>query len=48
LFAGLTTRAGPALWWKTIREIVTLNRMHKAFEKGLMTYGMITSKKKMA
>uniref|UniRef100_A0A6U2CZN2 Methyltransferase domain-containing protein n=1 Tax=Hemiselmis andersenii TaxID=464988 RepID=A0A6U2CZN2_HEMAN len=45
IWKGLTTRAGPMLWWKTIREIVTLNRMHKAFESGLMTYGMITAKK---
>jgi len=45
IWKGLTTRAGPKLWWKTIREIVTLNRMHKAFDSGLMTYGMITAKK---
>jgi len=45
IWKGLTTRSGPMLWWKTIREIVTLNRMHKAFESGLMTYGMITCRK---
>lgn len=29
----------PFIWWKVIREIVTLERMHKAFESGLMEYG---------
>jgi hypothetical protein len=70
---------GPRVWWKTIREIVTLEahilkstpysdcsyskgngalnsrifqfffifwqRMHRAFDCGLMTYGMIKAKK---
>ena len=30
---------GPRVWWKTIREIVTLERMHRAFDSGLMEYG---------
>jgi MPBQ/MSBQ methyltransferase len=40
--------AGPWIWWKVIREIVTLERMHRAFACDLMTYGMIKAKKKMA
>lgn len=36
---------GPYIWYKTIREIVTLERMHRAFADGLMTYGMIKGKK---
>jgi len=36
---------GPRMWWKVIREIVTLERMHRAFACGLMTYGMIRSTK---
>jgi len=38
---------GPWVWYKTIREIVTLERMHRAFDRGLMTYGMIKGKKKV-
>jgi MPBQ/MSBQ methyltransferase len=45
---GLTTRSGPRLWLKTVREIVTLERMHRAFACGLMTYGMIKAKKPAA
>jgi len=37
---------GPWVWYKTVREIVTLERMHRAFDRGLMTYGMIKGKKK--
>jgi len=37
--------AGPRVWWKTIREIVTLERMHRAFDSGLMTYGMMRATK---
>lgn len=37
--------AGPRIWWKTIREIVTLERMHRAFDCDLMTYGMMKGKK---
>lgn len=29
----------PFIWWKVVREIVTLERMHRAFESGLMEYG---------
>ncbi len=28
---------GPRIWYKTMREIVTLERMHRAFADGLMT-----------
>lgn len=28
---------GPRIWYKTVREIVTLERMHRAFADGLMT-----------
>lgn len=37
---------GPWVWYKTVREIVTLERMHRAFDRGLMTYGMIKGRKK--
>jgi len=37
--------AGPRVWYKTVREIVTLERMHRAFARGLMTYGMIKGTK---
>ncbi|GAB4814911.1 hypothetical protein N2152v2_001957 [Parachlorella kessleri] len=37
---------GPRIWYKTLREIVTLERMHRAFEDGLMTYGMMKAVKK--
>lgn len=36
----------PSLWLKTLREAVTLARMHKAFKSGLMQYGMMTATKK--
>ena len=39
---------GPRIWYKTIREIVTLERMHRAFDCDLMTYGMMKGKKKPA
>uniref|UniRef100_A0A7S0QV71 Methyltransferase domain-containing protein n=1 Tax=Pyramimonas obovata TaxID=1411642 RepID=A0A7S0QV71_9CHLO len=39
---------GPWVWYKTVREIVTLERMHRAFDRGLMTYGMIKGTKKAA
>jgi len=38
--------AGPRIWYKTVREIVTLERMHRAFECDLMTYGMMKGTKK--
>lgn len=31
----------PNCWWSTIREIVTLERMHCAFRDGLMIYGIL-------
>lgn len=37
---------GPLIWYRTIREIVTLERMHRAFDKGLMQYGMMKATKK--
>ena len=48
ILKGFTSRAGPRIWWKTIREIVTLERMHRAFDCGLMTYGMIRARKSTA
>jgi MPBQ/MSBQ methyltransferase len=35
----------PHLWYKTIRDIVCLEKMHQAFDKGLMTYGMLKAQK---
>lgn len=35
----------PQLWWKILRDAVTLERMHQAFTDGLMQYGMMTSTK---
>jgi MPBQ/MSBQ methyltransferase len=32
----------PSCWWSTIREIVTLERMHCAFRDGLMKYGIMS------
>ncbi len=31
----------PSLWYKVTREIVTLERMHRAFDIGLMEYGLM-------
>ncbi|KAL4434784.1 hypothetical protein ABPG77_005311 [Micractinium sp. CCAP 211/92] len=39
---------GPRIWYKTLREIVTLERMHRAFDDGLMEYGMMKATKKAA
>jgi MPBQ/MSBQ methyltransferase len=36
---------GPKAWYSVTREIVTLERMHRAFADGLMEYGMIKAKK---
>nr|QKY15242.1 putative tocopherol o-methyltransferase, chloroplastic (VTE4) [Polytomella parva] len=36
---------GPRIWYKTLREVVMIQRMHKAFAKGLMEYGMISAVK---
>ena len=33
-------KLNPFIWWKVVREIITLERMHKAFESGLMEYGV--------
>ena len=38
--------AGPRQGYKVVGEIVTLERMARAFESGLMTYGMIKGTKK--
>lgn len=38
----------PKLWYKVTREIVTLERMHQAFAKGLMQYGLMRGSKKPA
>lgn len=35
-----TTPQGPRIWYKTLREIVTLERMHRAFDDGLMEVGV--------
>ncbi|DBA96041.1 TPA: hypothetical protein ACH3X1_001542 [Trebouxia sp. C0004] len=36
---------GPVVWYRTVREIVTLERMHRAFDRGLMQYGMMKAVK---
>ena len=36
----------PHLWWKCLRDGITLDRMHQAFTSGLMQYGMMTAVKK--
>jgi len=38
----------PRLWYKVTREIVTLERMHRAFARGLMVYGMMRATRKAA
>lgn len=35
----------PKLWWKCLRDGITLERMHNAFNEGLMQYGMLTATK---
>ena len=35
----------PRLWWKVIRDAWCLDVMHRAFDKGLMQYGMMTATK---
>uniref|UniRef100_A0A383V9Y5 Methyltransferase domain-containing protein n=1 Tax=Tetradesmus obliquus TaxID=3088 RepID=A0A383V9Y5_TETOB len=35
----------PKVWYKVTREIVTLERMHQAFAKGLMQYGLMRAMK---
>ena len=39
-------KAGPRIWYRVLREIVTLERMHRAFACGLMVYGMARAVKK--
>ena len=43
IWKGLTR--GPWIWWKVVREIVMLERMHRAFTSGLMTYGLMRATK---
>lgn len=38
----------PRIWYKVTREIVTLERFHRAFDRGLCTYGMIKGVKRAA
>ena len=38
--------AGPLTWYRVVREIVTIERMHRAFARGLMRYGMMKAVKK--
>ena len=39
-------KAGPRIWYRVLREIVTLERMRRAFDCGLMVYGMARAVKK--
>jgi len=41
-------RAGPRMWWKCLRDGVCLERMHRAFDRKLMAYGMIQGVKPAA
>lgn len=38
----------PHLWYKCFRDGLTLERMHKSFDRGLMEYGMMCGSKKPA
>lgn len=38
----------PRSYYKTVRDAWCIERMHQAFKKGLMQYGMIKSVKKAA
>merc|ERR1719453_2430352 len=38
----------PHLWYKCFRDGLTLERMHRSFDKGLMQYGMMTATKTAA
>ena len=38
-------RAGPRMWWKCLRDGICLERMHRAFDRGLMQYGMFSATK---
>jgi MPBQ/MSBQ methyltransferase len=44
----IVIRKGPAVWYKVIREIVMIERMHRAFDRGLMVYGMARAVRKKA
>ncbi len=39
---------GPRVWYRVVREIVTIERMHRAFARGLMEYGMVRAAKTAA
>ena len=41
-------RAGPRMWYKCLRDGICLERMHRAFKRGLMEYGMIKGTKPLA
>ena len=36
---------GPRVWYRVLREIIMLERMHRAFSRGLLQYGMIRARK---
>ena len=42
----IVVRAGPGMWWKCLRDGICLERMHRAFDRGLMEYGMMRGTKK--
>jgi MPBQ/MSBQ methyltransferase len=37
----------PLVWYRSLRDAVTLERMHRAFASGLMEYGMLKARKKV-
>jgi len=39
-------KLNPVIWYRVVREIVTLERMHRAFASGLMEYGMARARKR--
>ena len=41
-------KLNPLIWYRVVREIVTLERMHRAFASGLMQYGMAKAVKRAA
>ena len=41
-------KLNPLIWYRVVREIVTLERMHRAFASGLMQYGMAKAVKREA
>lgn len=38
----------PLAWYKTVRDGICLERMHRAFDRELMQYGMLKAVKKQA